>query len=108
MSHDAGAITLLIGRLKGGDPEAAHQLWDAYSPRLLALARGRLRGAARRVADEEDVVLSAFDSFVRRAERGQFPALCDRDDLWNILLAITVCRRGAMAGLLRGLVTTRN
>ncbi len=44
----------------------------------------------RRAADEEDVALAAFDSFYRRAERGQFPKLEDRDDLWQLLFVITV------------------
>src|SRR5262249_33141057 len=37
----------------------------------------------------EDVVLGAFDSFFRRAERGQFPRLDDRHDLWHLLVLIT-------------------
>jgi DNA-directed RNA polymerase specialized sigma24 family protein len=43
----------------------------------------------RRAADEEDVALSAFDSFCRAAEQGRFSALHDRDDLWQLLLVIT-------------------
>jgi DNA-directed RNA polymerase specialized sigma24 family protein len=42
------------------------------------------------VADEEDVALSAFDSFCRGAERGRFPRLDDRGDLWQLLVVITV------------------
>jgi DNA-directed RNA polymerase specialized sigma24 family protein len=41
------------------------------------------------VADEEDVVLSAFASFCRNATDGQFPQLADRDDLWRLLVTIT-------------------
>jgi DNA-directed RNA polymerase specialized sigma24 family protein len=85
-----GSITCLIGLLKEGDRAAAQPLWDAYFHRLVALARARLRGTARRAADEEDVALSAFDSFCRRAERGQFPRLDDRDDLWQLLFVLTV------------------
>ena len=33
---------------------------------------------------------SAFDSFCRRAERGQFPRLEDREDLWQVLFVLTV------------------
>ena len=40
-------------------------------------------------ADEEDVALSAFDSFFRSAEQGRFPRLSDRDDLWQILVLVT-------------------
>jgi RNA polymerase sigma factor (sigma-70 family) len=75
--------------LKRGDRAAADQLWDAYMRRLIGLARARLGGSARRAADEEDVALSAFDSFYRRAEAGQFARLSDRDDLWQVLVIIT-------------------
>jgi DNA-directed RNA polymerase specialized sigma24 family protein len=85
-----GSITLLIARIKEGDGDAAQRLWDAYFQRLVALARARLRGVARQVADEEDVALSAFDSFFRRAAGGQFPRLNDRDDLWQLLFVLTV------------------
>ena len=33
---------------------------------------------------------SAFDSFIRRAQRDEFPQLDDRDDLWQVLFVITV------------------
>ena len=46
--------------------------------------------AARRVADEEDVALSAFDSFCRVVEQGRFPQLKDLDGLWALLVLITV------------------
>src|SRR5262249_59982732 len=48
-----------------------------------------LRGLPRRAADEEDVALSAFDSFCRGAEQGRFPQLESRDDLWALLVVIT-------------------
>src|SRR5262249_45697951 len=50
--------------------------------------RQKLRDAARRAADEEDVALSAFDSFFRAAEQGRFPRLDDRHDLWQLLVLI--------------------
>jgi DNA-directed RNA polymerase specialized sigma24 family protein len=89
MSHD-GSITRLISLIKAGDRAAAQPLWDAYFHRLVALARARLRGTRRSAADEEDVALSAFDSFWRRAELGEFPRLGDRDDLWELLFVLTV------------------
>jgi DNA-directed RNA polymerase specialized sigma24 family protein len=84
-----GSITALVERLKGGDHEAARILWQRYYPRLVALARKKLQGAPRRVADEEDAALTAFDSFCRRAERGQFPDLKDREGLWALLVILT-------------------
>jgi DNA-directed RNA polymerase specialized sigma24 family protein len=83
-----GSVTIWLEQLKAGDPEAAGPLWRAYFSRLMAVARGRLRAAARAAADEEDVALSAFDSFCRGAEAGRFPRLDDRDDLWRVLFVI--------------------
>ena len=86
----AESITRWIGPLKAGDADAAQKLWEAYYARLVGLARKKLRGVRRRVADEEDVALSAFDSFCRGAQRGKFPLLRDRHNLWPLLVRITV------------------
>jgi RNA polymerase sigma factor (sigma-70 family) len=85
-----GSVTRWISLLKDGDRDAAQPLWEAYFHRLVRLARKRLRGTPRCAADEEDVAIAAFDSFYRRAERGQFPKLEGRDDLWQLLFVITV------------------
>jgi DNA-directed RNA polymerase specialized sigma24 family protein len=85
-----GSVTLWLHKLKVGDrDEAASRLWAAYFRRLVGLARSHLRSRPRACADEEDVALSAFDSFVRAAEQGRFPRLDDRDDLWQVLLVVT-------------------
>jgi DNA-directed RNA polymerase specialized sigma24 family protein len=83
-------VTALIEHLRAGNHEAAQPLWERYYPRLVGLARERLRGTPRRAADEEDVALSAFDSFCRGVEQGRFPDLKDRDGLWALLVLITV------------------
>src|SRR5947209_19553361 len=83
-------VTVWLGRLVAGDSAAVRPLWDAYFHRLVGLARSRLRDAPRRAADEEDVALSAFDSFCRQAERGRFPDLADRASLWRLLAAFTL------------------
>jgi RNA polymerase sigma factor (sigma-70 family) len=84
-----GSITRCLGELKEGDPSAARKLWECYYQRTVGLARQRLRGVPRRAADEEDVALSAFDSVFRGIERGRFPQLQDRDDLWQVLAVVT-------------------
>jgi DNA-directed RNA polymerase specialized sigma24 family protein len=83
------SVTRWLGHLKAGDRAAAQPLWERYFDRLVRVARGRLSARIRRAADEEDVALSAFDSFVRAAEAGRFPRLDDRDDLWAVLVTLT-------------------
>jgi DNA-directed RNA polymerase specialized sigma24 family protein len=53
------------------------------------LARAKLGDRPRRVADEEDLALSAFHSLCQGAEHGRFPQLMDRDNLWKLLATIT-------------------
>ena len=84
-----GSVSHWIVQLKAGNQAAAQELWEDYFQRLVRLARRRLRGRSRRAADEEDVALSAFDSFCRGAEQGRFPRLTDRDNLWRLLVVIT-------------------
>jgi DNA-directed RNA polymerase specialized sigma24 family protein len=84
------AVTVWLGQLQAGESAAARPLWEKYFHRLVGLARKRLRDAPRRAADEEDVALSAFDSFCRNAEAGRFPDLSDRDGLWRLLAAFTL------------------
>src|SRR3984893_18595241 len=84
-----GSVTRWIGALQAGDHAAAQQLWERYFRRLVGLARKKLQGASRRAADEEDVALSAFNSFFRCAEQGRFPNLVDRDSLWRLLVVLT-------------------
>ena len=90
------SVSHWIEQLRAGDPAAAECLWGRYFERLVGLARIRLRGAPRRAADEEDVALSAFDSFCRGAERGRFPELLDRHSLWRLLVTITLRKAQAL------------
>jgi DNA-directed RNA polymerase specialized sigma24 family protein len=87
-----GSVTHWIGQLKGGDSEAAQKLWDRYFQKLVRFARRKLQHSRRRAADEEDVALSAFQSFCRRASQGRFPGLDDRNNLWRLLVVITARR----------------
>jgi DNA-directed RNA polymerase specialized sigma24 family protein len=84
-----GSVTRWFDALQAGDPAAAQQLWERYFQRLVGLARQQLRESRRCVGDEEDVALSAFDSFCRNAEKGRFPKLLDRDGLWRLLMVVT-------------------
>jgi DNA-directed RNA polymerase specialized sigma24 family protein len=86
---DEGSVTYWLRQLREGQSSAAQQLWEGYFRRLVGLARAKLQGRARAAADEEDVALSAFASFCRGAERGVFPRLEDRSDLWQVLVLLT-------------------
>jgi DNA-directed RNA polymerase specialized sigma24 family protein len=91
-SADAGSVTVWLGDLETGGDAAAQRLWERYFHRLVLLARDTLRvkGRSDPVEDEEDAALSAFASFCRGVTRGRFPRLADRDDLWRLLVVITV------------------
>ena len=84
----SGSITRWIDQLQAGDLAAAQPLWERYFHLLVELARRKL-GAKPRAADEEDVALSAFDSFCRGLKHGRFPELQDRDNLWKLLVVLT-------------------
>jgi RNA polymerase sigma factor (sigma-70 family) len=86
---DPGSITALISKLQRGESVAASGLWERYYERLVVLARRMLRSSPRRVADEEDIVVMAFEAFLRGVEARRFPRLDDRSDLWQILVMIT-------------------
>jgi DNA-directed RNA polymerase specialized sigma24 family protein len=86
----SGSVTDLIRLVKKGDSAAAQELFVRYARRLLGLAHAQLRGKNLRIADEEDVVNIALADFFLGAERGQYSKLHDREDLWHLLVKITV------------------
>lgn len=78
-----------IDRLRAGDGRAAQAVWTTYFDKLVALARHKLASIPLRVADEEDVALSALESFCRGVVADKFPRLDDQLDLWKVLVTIT-------------------
>ena len=84
------SVSIWLAELKVGDEAAVQKLWDRYFARLVGVARRILQSTPRRAADEEDVALSAFKSFCLRAAEDKFPQLDDRDDLWKILMTVSV------------------
>jgi RNA polymerase sigma factor (sigma-70 family) len=78
-----------IDLIKEGDSVAAHQIWHHYFDRLVRSVRRNLREHNRGMSDEEDIVISVFESFYRAAGDGRFPDLSDRDDLWRLLLKMS-------------------
>lgn len=85
----AGSVTIWVEQLKEGEQIALQKVWERYFQKLIGLARYRLNASPKAIADEEDVVCSAFNSFWFGLENGHFPKLQDRDDLWQVLMLLT-------------------
>lgn len=79
-----------VDRIRSGNDPAAGALWQTYFVRLVGFARKQLSTLPRREMDEEDVALSALQSFHQGVLANRFPVLNDRHDLWKILLTIAV------------------
>lgn len=80
------AISRWIAGAKAGESFATFQLWQHYYEKLVRAARNKLRSERGGLGDEEDIVVSVFESFYRAAEAGRIPELTARDDLWKLLL----------------------
>lgn len=84
-------ITELFRRVtQGRDDDAAEALWNIYFERLRAVSRGRLRHVTGNIGDDEDVALSAMNSFFVAAENGRLDQISSRHELWKLLLTIAV------------------
>jgi RNA polymerase sigma factor (sigma-70 family) len=88
-----GSVTRLIIDLRSNDPKvrevAARLVWGRYLKELLRLARSQLSARIRTREDEEDVLQSMYKSFCIRQRKGDFD-LRSRDQLWNLLVQITL------------------
>jgi DNA-directed RNA polymerase specialized sigma24 family protein len=88
-----GSVTRLIIDLRSDEPAvrevAARLVWGRYFQELLVLARNHLSARIRSREDEEDVLQSMYKSFCIRQRRGDFD-LANRDELWNLLVRITL------------------
>ena len=79
----------LLERCRSGDQEAAEELHRRYALRLLALAEKKIGGRLKRRVGAEDVVQSAFRTFFRRTEGGEF-SIDHSGSLWRLLVRITL------------------
>lgn len=86
------SVTTWIGLLQAGDSAAAEPLWHRYYAALVELARSHLSKQLQAVVDAEDIALVAFADFCRGTRAGRFPRLSDRQDLWKLLLTLTLRR----------------
>jgi RNA polymerase sigma-70 factor (ECF subfamily) len=79
----------LLERCRRGDQQAAGELVDRFTERLLALARGQISQKLARRIDAEDVLQSVYRTFFAGAREGDY-VLRRPGDLWRLLSAITV------------------
>lgn len=85
----SGDLTQRIAAEQGIDDETAAAIWDAYFGKLVDYARRKMASLPRRAVDEEDVALSALNSFFNGVNEGRFSPK-GNDELWKLLATITV------------------
>ena len=95
-SADASDITRWIDRVRDGDERAAQKLWNHYARQIVEVARQGLKDSPRRVQDEEDVAVVAFKSLLAGIASGRFPELDRREQLWRLLMVITIRKAAAV------------
>jgi hypothetical protein len=88
-----GSVTRLLFDLRSADSAlrelAARLVWGRYFQEPLVLARNHQSARTRCREDEEDVLQSMYRSFCIRQRRSEFD-LANRDELWKLLVHITL------------------
>jgi RNA polymerase sigma-70 factor (ECF subfamily) len=78
-----------LRRFRGGQPDAATELYLRYAERLRALAAGQVAPDLAPRLDPDDIVQSVFRTFFRRAAQGQYD-VPEGEDLWKLFLIIAL------------------
>lgn len=79
-------ITRWIRLVRNSDEHAARKLWEQYAARLRTLARQWIRSTGP--WDEEDIVVSAYQTLFQKLQSGQFVNVDSRDTFWALLTII--------------------
>jgi RNA polymerase sigma-70 factor, ECF subfamily len=79
----------LMNGLRSGEDQAANAVFERYTRQLVALARGRLDERLAGKVDPEDLVQSAYKSFLLRQRAGQLD-VGNWKSLWGLLAIITL------------------
>jgi len=79
----------LLARLRGGQQEAATQLYFRYAQRLRTLVRARCSRQLSRRLEPDDIVQSVFRRFFRRVLQGDYD-VPPGEELWGLFLVIAL------------------
>ncbi len=96
-SSDSGAGRLtstdhsLASRVKDGDQDAAHVLYERYVQRVFGLVDSKLGSKLRATTDAEDIVQSVFKSMFRGVQAGNYEVE-PGSTLWNLLAVISLSK----------------
>ena len=87
----------LAARVKEGDQDAAHVLYERYVQRVFGLVDAKLGAKLRASTDVEDIVQSVFRSMFHGVQEGNYE-LEPGSTLWNLLavISLTKLRRRAL------------
>jgi RNA polymerase sigma-70 factor (ECF subfamily) len=97
---DDDSFAILIDRLRAGEDDAVQEVFQRYVGRLLTLTRDQIDDRLAHKVDVEDVVQSAYKSFVLRHKEGKLH-VGNRKSLWNLLTLITLRKCARRVGYLR-------
>lgn len=86
---DTNSDRSLLRRFKGGEQDAATQLYIRYAKRLRSLAETKTASDLSARVDAEGIVQSVFRTFFRRASIGQYD-IPDGEQLWKLFLVIAL------------------
>lgn len=78
-------------RVKDGDQEAAHDLYERYVQRVFGLVDSKLGAKLRATTDAEDIVQSVFRSMFRGMQAGSY-GVEPGSTLWNLLAVISLTK----------------
>lgn len=92
----------LVRRFRRGDADAATAIYSRYADRLLALAAAKTGDDLKTRFDADDVVQSVFRTFFRRVANGSYD-VPDGDELWGLLLTVTLNKTRNLAAYHRKL-----
>lgn len=92
----------LLRQFRGGEVDAATELYSRYASRLLELAKRRTGSELGQRVDPEDIVQSVFRTFFRRASEGSYQ-VPDGSTLWKLLMVIALNKIRSLADYHRAL-----